>query len=138
MLIMAAQKNDSKEFKFRGVYLADLKPIKALYHGTECNDKKVIPGDQLTEQFGIPLNLVEWDKKVIAYSFVNIDTDTRPRIQLRIAKEFKSMNIAEQLTDFTMKHHEGAYGLSGGVAFSDTKSIENAIRTFVDWMNQCN
>lgn len=135
---MAAQKNDPKEFKFRGVYLSDLKPIKALYIDSKHNANGEISEYKLDEQFGIPLNLVEWNKEIIAYSFVLIDTETKPRIKLKIAQEFKSMNLDDQLTDFTMKSHEGAYGLNGGQAFSDIRSIQNSIRSFVDWMNQCN
>ncbi|MBE9602318.1 hypothetical protein [Pedobacter sp. MC2016-24] len=135
---MAAQKNDPKELKFRGVYLGDLKSIKALYLGNESTKNQMICENELNEQFGIPLNVVEWNKRIIAYSFVNVDAQTKPRIQLRIAEEFSAMNIAAQLTDFTIRSHEGVYGLNGGDAFSDTKSVQNSIRSFVDWMNQCN
>lgn len=135
---MAAQKSDPKDLKFRGVFLSDLKPIKALYIDSEHNTNDETSEHKLDEQFGIPLNLVEWNQKIIAYSFVYIDAETRPTIQLKIAKEFKSMNLDDQLTDFTMKSHEGAYGLNGGQAFSDTRGVQNSIRSFVDWMNQCN
>ena len=135
---MAAQKNDPKELKFRGVYLTDLKSIKALYFGNENIENQAISEKELNEQFGIPLNVAEWNKRIIAYSFVNVDAQTKPRIQLRIAEEFSAMNIADQLTDFTIRSHEGVYGLNGGDAFSDTKSVQNSIRSFVDWMNQCN
>lgn len=135
---MAAQKNDPKELKFRGVYLADLKSIKAIYFGNESTKNQMICENELNEQFGIPLNVVEWNKRIIAYSFVNVDAQTKPRIQLRIADEFSAMNIAAQLTDFTIKSHKGVYGINGGDAFSDTKSMQNSIRSFVDWMNQCN
>jgi len=135
---MAAQKNAQKELKLRGVYLSDLKSIKALYIGSEHDANGDISEYNLDEQFGIPLNLVERNQEIIAYSFVLIDVETKPRIQLKIAQEFKSLNIDDQLTDFTMKSHEGAYGLNGGPAFSDTRAVQNSIRSFVDWMNQCN
>lgn len=134
---MVVQTNEQNNLEFRAVYLSDLKSIINLYRESESDEILAGSKQQLTEHFGLPLNLVAQHSKIIAYSFINIDGMEEASVQFRIHKEFEQSDIGKKLSQFTAAAHVNSFGLVDGLAFSDRAGIQKSVKRLVDWLNRC-
>lgn len=137
---MVTPANDQKDLKFREVYLSDLSPIISLYRKTEVQHPHAAAAaaaGKLDTHFGLPLNVVEWNKKIVAYSFVSISETEQAEVKWRIDQEFKETSLETQLSDFAAKRYQATAENPARKNLSDPKSIRNSINRLVDWLNNC-
>jgi hypothetical protein len=137
MFIMATPTNDQKDLNFRDVYLSDLSPIISLYRKTAVQHPHIAAADKLDVHFGLPLNVVEQNKKIVAYSFVSISETEQAEVRWRIDQEFKETSLETQLSDFAAKRYQAKAENQTGKDLSDPQSIRNSINRLVDWLNNC-
>lgn len=115
------------QLKIRNVYLSDLHFIRSIYRDANGN------ADTLTEEFGLPLALVDCQKQVIGYASVVFNSSNEPEIKQLFRQGFEKKEIEETMNKYAEKVlrsmlDDNAQNYSG---------IRRYIERFVDWLKWC-
>ena len=131
---VAAQ--EPKPIQFREVYLSDLNAIVQLYRKNQSL-KKVGSAvkNKLAADFGLPIGVAEQDKKIVAYSVVNLTSSGEAVITVQADTDFETAGINEQLNSFSA-HLRANKSLQNNTVVSD-RAVQHEIDRFIDWLNQC-
>ena len=134
---MERQSSQLKDLKFREVCLSDLRSIMALYQENKSDNIHADSALELTEHFGLPLYLLEIEKRLIGYSFVTVNRYGQSEIHLQIDKEFEKKKIGEKLLQYTVQSRHEVFRLNDRPAFSDIAGIKRSVAALVRWLNLC-
>lgn len=116
-----------QNIKFRAVTIADLDSIVKLYL-----KQKSIFDSALTNQFGMPLCVAEWNNKIVEYSSVTTTNTENYNLNTHIDSYFSNNKIDESLLQesepfFKKEWQNGS-----------NKNLSISITHLVDWLNNSN
>lgn len=114
--------------KVREVYLSDLTAVMDLYLNGSA--------DELTTDFGLPIGLAEQDGRIIACSFVNINSNGQPTFRINMGSSVETGCLGKELNQFTVNRFTGIWGPAVGTV-SSVQPLKNAVKRLVDWLNHC-
>ncbi|SMC89764.1 hypothetical protein [Pedobacter africanus] len=114
--------------KVREVYLSDLTAVMNLYLNGSA--------DELTADFGLPIGLAEQNGRIIACSFVNINSNGQLTFRINMDSCVETCCLGEDLNDFTVNRFTRIWGPAAGTV-SATQPLKNAVKKLVDWLNHC-
>lgn len=125
-----------QEFKYRSVYLSDLKSIINLYSENNGAQNTVHHAkSKLTNDFGLPLSIAELNQKIIAYSSVHIDKSGKAAIKICTNNESGNTQFIEQLEHFTKNKFHENWGKNQDTI--SEQQIKQAIENLISWLNLC-
>lgn len=134
---MSRQTREQDQFIYRPVYLSDLKSIVKLYREQQPDGRYSYRGESLDADFGIPLNIVEYNKKTVAYSAICLDEKQQASIRLVLDKTCADEAVASTLEERSLYACRHAHLFMDEEEHFETDKIRHAIRTLTDWLNKC-
>ncbi|MBB6330010.1 hypothetical protein HNP24_000960 [Chryseobacterium sediminis] len=132
-------KNKSKEvpsFEITPVCFTNLHKVVDIYKRIRIKnlnqDEKISSSDLLlTQDFGLPLGLVQKDKEVIGYSYVYLNDEHQAIIKSLVVKEYDNPVFETRLTDYAYKIFNTMYKKDD----KDFSRLKAYIIRVVDWIN---
>lgn len=130
---MAVGKCDKENsLSVRKVNISDMQAIVSLYNKDQSKKDNSI----LTEDFGLPIGLIEHDSGIIGYSFIRINERKEQEVHLFISNNFKHTQAHEILIQFTTSSHHYCISKDKINSF-DSFQISKAIKKLIHWLNLC-
>lgn len=128
---------EQDQLTYRPVYLSDLKAIVNLYREQAPDGRYQYRQQQVAEDFGIPLNVVEHNKKTIAYSAICLNAEQEAHIELVLDKELGNETIARELELHSLNACRHAHLFMDEGDHFEIDKIRHATKTLIDWLNKC-
>lgn len=128
---------EQDRFIYRPVYLSDLKAIVKLYREQLSDGRYSYHSEELTADFGIPLNVVEYNKKAIAYSAICLDEEQQAHITLVLDKTCADDAVATALEACSLHACRSSHLFMDEEEHFETDKIRHAIQTLTSWLNKC-
>jgi hypothetical protein len=130
---MGVAKDDKENsLNVRKVTISDMQAIVSLYN----TDQSKKDNSTLTEDFGVPIVLIEHGSSIIGYSSIRLNERNEPEVQLMISDHFKHLKAHDKLVQFTAGSPH--YDLSKDNTNSfDSLQISKAIKKLIHWLNLC-
>lgn len=121
--------------KIRNVYVTDLHKIISIYteENTNFSAEHQNSPFAVTEKFGLPLALADYNKDVLGYAYVSINELEKPEIHLIFRKEFEKEKTKKLLNEYAKKVFSSMYPTEQ----QDYPGLDRYIKKFIDWLNRC-
>lgn len=116
-----------QNIRFRAVTIADLDTIVKLYL-----EQKTTLDSALTNQFGMPLCVAEWNNKIVGYSSVTITNKDDYNLNIHIDNYFSNYKINKILLQ------ESELFFKNEWQNGSSKNVSNSITHLVNWLNNSN
>lgn len=133
-----AQNYVSTEAKIRNVFLSDLHRIKSIYQESKNNsfDDDILhrkSSSLVSEDFGLPISLVEYQKEIIGYAFIIFNSLHEPEIQQLYKTGFEHTQTEHKLNKYAEKV---LYSMQDNYT-KDFSRLKMYVEKFIDWLNWC-
>lgn len=119
-----------QNLSFRAVTISDLNAIVKLYQQQETNS--FTENTTLTNQFGLPLYVAEWNNKIVGYSYAAATNSNDYSLKTNIDTTFSHYPINENLM------LESKLFFKSEWQNSTNKRLTTAINQLVNWLNNSN
>lgn len=131
----------NEQVNIRNVYLADIHLIRSIYRSNKTDviaseDNVIRINDSakpLTEDFGLPLALADYNKEVIGYAFVAFNSLNQPEIYQHIKRGYKKEETKQQLDEYAKRVLLNMYKADT----QDYSRLDTYIKKLIDWLNRC-
>ncbi|MFH6996635.1 hypothetical protein ACHRVZ_01820 [Flavobacterium sp. FlaQc-57] len=129
--------NTTKTVKLQleAINIASLKSVVAIYQNKiESRTGFEMKPSQITNNFGLPLSIASFEKRVIGYAFAVIDKEGKAEINSYWEKEFYSIEAEQNLKS----HAQNTFYSTFKDPETRTLKMQKATERLFNWLNVCN
>ncbi len=134
--------HQTNRLRLRSVEVNDLKTITAIYRATQTKAAQSVDTTVISEDFGIPVCVVEVDKNIAGYLSLHTTGTAQPSVNTlaHLCDAYTRNGMEEtvkQMIEAETIPHTDAAAICRAYGFENVSELRASTQKLVRWLNDC-